>query len=283
METHPYMSDMMIDPLAAIQARPDGALALLIRAEGGFPRRPGAAMALWPDGGRVGRLGAGCIDADIAAHLDRPGPVTRLIYGVGGPVDLPLPCGGTVEIALLHRPDPAWLQEISDTQRDRRTACWRLELATGAARQVDISETGLEGDYFDLKINPRCALHIHGEGDEAAALMAMARAAGLDCHSGPEVPAADAQTAVVTLFHDHDRELPALRMALDSPAFYIGALGSRRAQMARVAALREAGFGDGALARLRGPIGVIAPVREPRLLAASVLTEILAAYDQAFG
>ncbi|WP_170167146.1 XdhC family protein [Paracoccus methylarcula] len=283
MEPHPQMSDMMIDPLAALRAKPGGALALLVRAEGGFPRRPGATMTLWPDGARVGRLGAGCIDADIAAHLDRPGPVTRLIYGVGGPVDLPLPCGGTVEIALLHHPDPAWLAQIADAQRNRRVGCWRLDLATGMRREVERTETGLKGDHFDLRTNPRCALHIHGEGDEAAALTAMARAAGLDCHSGPEAPAIDAQTAVVTLFHDHDRELPALRRALDSPAFYIGGLGSRRAQMARVAALREAGFGDGALARLRGPIGVIAPVREPRLLAASVLTEILAAYDQAFG
>ncbi|WCR04986.1 XdhC family protein [Paracoccus saliphilus] len=283
MGTQPYMSDMMIDPLAALHARPGGALALLVRAEGGFPRRPGAAMALWPDGARVGRLGAGCIDADIAAHLDRPGPVTRLIYGAGGPVDLPLPCGGTVEIALLHRPDPVWLQEISDIHRARRLAHWRIDLETGCARRTDALETGLNGGFFGLKINPRCILHIHGEGDEASALAAMARAVGLDCRIGATASRADAQTAVVTLFHDHDRELPALRAALESPAFYIGALGSRRAQMARIAALREAGFGDAELARLRGPIGVVAPVREPRLLAASVLTEILAAYEQAFG
>ena len=50
---------MTTDPFAALAARPGGALALLIAAEGGFPRRPGAAMALWPDGGRVGRLGGG--------------------------------------------------------------------------------------------------------------------------------------------------------------------------------------------------------------------------------
>lgn len=283
MATHPYMSDMMIDPLAALHARPGGALALLLRAEGGFPRRPGAAMALWPDGTRVGRLGAGCIDADIAAHLDLPEPVARLIYGAGGPVDLPLPCGGTVEIALLQRPDPAWLREISDDHRDRQTAHWQIDLETGGVRRAEGLETGLNGGHFALKINPRCALHIYGEGDEAAALAAMARSVGLDCQIGVTAFRADAQTAVVTLFHDHDRELPALRAALESPAFYIGALGSRRAQMARIAALREAGFGDAELARLRGPIGVVAPVREPRLLAASVLTEILATYDQDFG
>lgn len=277
------MSGMMTDPLAALHARPGGALALLIRAEGGFPRQPGAAMALWPDGGRIGRLGAGCIDADIAAHLDDTGPVTRLTYGAGGPVDLPLPCGGTVEVALIRDPDPAWLQAILDRRRDRTTGRWLLDLACGSARDAATRARGLSEEGFVLEMPPPCALQIHGEGDEAMALAAMTRGLGLPCHPGADAPPADAQTAVVTLFHDHDRELPALRAALASPAFYIGALGSRRAQLARLAALRDAGVDDASLVRLRGPIGVVAPVREPKLLAASVLTEILAAYEASFG
>ena len=90
-------------------------------------------------------------------------------------------------------------------------------------------------------------------------------------------------SAVVTLFHDHDRELPALIAGLNSPAFYVGALGSRRAQLARQSALSQAGVDARDLVRLRGPIGVIAPVRDPRLLASSVLTEVLDAYEKAFG
>ncbi|MCF3973518.1 XdhC family protein [Paracoccus salsus] len=274
---------MMTDPFAALATRPDGALALLIRAEGGFPRRPGAVMALWPDGARVGRLGAGCIDADIAAHLEHSGPVTRLIYGAGGPVDLPLPCGGTVEIALIRHPDADWLKAIAQARRDRTRRGWRVDLATGHAHGDDRRRAGLSDDGFVLDLPPPCALHVHGEGDEATALAAMARGLDLPCHLGPETPPPDAQTAVVTLFHDHDRELPALRSALLSPAFYVGALGSRRAQLARLAALREAGLTEAQIVRLHGPIGVVAPVREPKLLAASVLTEILAAYQTEFG
>lgn len=268
------------DPLKALHDKPDGALAVLIRSEGGFPRRPGAMMALWQDGGRVGRLGAGCIDADIAAHLRNGGPVTRLIYGQGGPVDLPLPCGGTVEIALLHQPDPAWIEAVQKAERDRVVTDWQIDLTTGHVAPK-ISTDAEEG--FSLRLHPSCALQIHGEGDEADALTAMAQALGLSCYAGKDAPTADAQTAVVTLFHDHDRELPALQSALNSPAFYIGALGSRRARTARIAALQDMGVNGTALARLHGPIGVIAPVREPRLLAASVLTEILASYDAAFG
>lgn len=273
----------MPSPLAALAARPGGSLALLLQSEGGFPRRPGAAMALWPDGSRVGRLGAGCIDADIAAHLGSTSPVTRLIYGKGGPVDLPLPCGGSVEVALIEQPDPDWLQQIAQAGLQRKIAYWRVDLVSGDVAQSEASETGLHGDQFTLKLHPGCALHIHGEGDEAAALTALAHAIGLECRLGADARLADAQTAVVTLFHDHDRELPALRAALGSPAFYIGAMGSRRAQLARIAALRDMGMDDESLARLRGPIGVVAPAREPRLLAASVLTEILSQYDQAFG
>lgn len=268
------MPQAMTDPFAALAARPGGALALLVAAEGGFPRKPGAAMAIWPDGSRVGRLGAGCIDADIAGHVGATEPVTRLTYGIGGPIDLPLPCGGSVRIALIQRPDPSWLGRIAEDRAARRTGRWTIDLAMG---------TPDADEGFALHLPPPPAVILHGAGDEAEALAAMVSSLGLPCHRGPDAPSPDAQTAVVTLFHDHDRELPPLREALSSPAFYIGALGSRRAQLARQAALRDAGLDEAALVRLRGPIGVVAPVREPRLLAASVLTEILAAYEAQFG
>ncbi|MBO9486344.1 XdhC family protein [Paracoccus sp. R12_1] len=277
------MSGMITDPFVALAVRPGGALALLIRAEGGFPRRPGAVMALWPDGSRIGRLGAGCIDADIAAHLEGPDPVKRLIYGVGGPVDLPLPCGGTVEIALIRNPDPDWLNDVMNDRRVRTTGQWTVDLTTGRAARDPSGRHGPRDSGFHLTLPPPCAVHIHGNGDEAEALAGMLRGLGLDCHLGAQAVPVDQHTAVVTLFHDHDRELAPLKAALQSAAFYVGALGSRRAQLARLAALREAGLTEAQLVRLRGPIGVVAPVREPKLLAASVLTEILAAYEQEFG
>lgn len=260
-------------PVTSLLRRPGGALAMLTASQGGFPRRPGAMMALWPDGMRVGRLGAGCIDADIAAHLDRPGPVTHLTYGVGGPVDLPLPCGGSVGIALIHRPDPDWLGAIWDDRIRRRTGRWCINLGSGAPCRADRPDM----QDFDLTLPPPPAFQIHGEGDEAQALTALVAALDLPLLGQEARP--DAHSAVVTLFHDHDRELPALTRALNSQAFYIGALGSRRARDARHAALQAQGVTAAQLARLRGPIGVISPARDPRLIAASALTEILAAYE----
>ncbi|TGN59363.1 hypothetical protein E4L95_11770 [Paracoccus liaowanqingii] len=260
-------------PVKSLLRRPGGALALLTGTQGGFPRRPGAMMALWPDGQRVGRLGAGCIDGDIAAHLDRPGPVTRLTYGVGGPVDLPLPCGGSVDIALIHRPDPDWLGAIWDDRIRRRSGQWCVNLQTGHPCRAEAPDAA----DFALTLPPPPAFQIHGEGDEAQALTVLVAALDLPLLGQEARP--DAHSAVVTLFHDHDRELPALTRALQSPAFYIGALGSQRARAARHAALAQQGVDAQTLSRLRGPIGVVSPARDPRLIAASTLTEILAAYE----
>ena len=86
----------------------------------------------------------------------------------------------------------------------------------------------------------------------------------------------DARTAVVTLTHDPKLDDPALDRALRSPAFYIGALGSRRTHAKRVARLQELGHGDAAIARIRGPVGLpIAAVTAPEI-ALSILAEIVA-------
>jgi xanthine dehydrogenase accessory factor len=86
----------------------------------------------------------------------------------------------------------------------------------------------------------------------------------------------DARTAVVTLTHDPKLDDPALDRALKSPAFYIGALGSRRTHAARLQRLRALGHDEAALARIRGPVGLnIEAVTAPEI-ALSILAEIVA-------
>jgi xanthine dehydrogenase accessory factor len=92
-----------------------------------------------------------------------------------------------------------------------------------------------------------------------------------------EALAPDVRSAVVTLTHDPKLDDPALDRALTSPAFYIGALGSRKTHAARLARLRDLGHGDAALARIRGPVGLnIAAVTAPEI-ALSIMAEIVAA------
>ena len=86
----------------------------------------------------------------------------------------------------------------------------------------------------------------------------------------------DSRTAIVTLTHDPKLDDPALDRALRSPAFYVGALGSRKTHAARLARLRELGHDDAALGRIRGPVGLdIAAVTAPEI-ALSVLAQIVA-------
>jgi xanthine dehydrogenase accessory factor len=85
----------------------------------------------------------------------------------------------------------------------------------------------------------------------------------------------DRRTAVVTLSHDAKIDEPALKAALESEAFYIGALGSKKNHARRLKRLAEHGFGDATLARIAGPIGLPLGGRSPAEIAISILAQII--------
>ncbi|QUB98166.1 XdhC family protein [Cellulosimicrobium cellulans] len=86
----------------------------------------------------------------------------------------------------------------------------------------------------------------------------------------------DARTAVAVLTHDAKFDVPLLRLALDLPLAYVGAMGSRRSHAQRVAALRAEGVGVAALARLRSPIGLDLGAVTPEEVAVSITAELVA-------
>jgi xanthine dehydrogenase accessory factor len=85
----------------------------------------------------------------------------------------------------------------------------------------------------------------------------------------------DAHTALVTLTHEARLDDEALAVALRSPAFYVGALGSRRTQAKRVERLKAAGFTDAELARLDAPVGVAIGAQGPAEIAVSILAGVI--------
>ncbi|MBM3510259.1 MAG: xanthine dehydrogenase [Alphaproteobacteria bacterium] len=95
--------------------------------------------------------------------------------------------------------------------------------------------------------------------------------------------APDVRTAVVTLTHDPKIDDPALTMALESPAFYIGALGSRKTHAARLKRLEMAGFEAPAMARINGPVGLAIGARSPAEIAVSILAQVTQALRQPAG
>ncbi len=88
-------------------------------------------------------------------------------------------------------------------------------------------------------------------------------------------------TAVAMLTHDPKLDDPALKLALPSPAFYVGALGSRNTQAKRRQRLLDDGMKPEDLDRLHGPIGLELNAHTPEEIALSIMGEIVAARNKA--
>lgn len=160
----------------------------------------------------------------------------------------------------------------------------------------------LDDDHFLLVEVPAPRLLIVGAVHISQHLVPMARACGLSVSvfdpreafatvaRFPDVPLQavyadecdafdqlDAFSAVVTLTHDPKIDDPALRKALPSPCFYVGALGSRKTHAKRMDRLQADGLSEVHLARLHAPVGLDIGAANPAEIAVSVLAEIVAA------
>lgn len=90
----------------------------------------------------------------------------------------------------------------------------------------------------------------------------------------------NASTAVASLTHDPKIDDPALKITLASPAFYIGALGSRRTHKRRLNRLQKDGIDQELLERIHGPIGLEINASSPEEIAVSIMAEIISASHQ---
>lgn len=227
-----------------------------------------------------------------------------------------LACGGTIRVMVepVGRGVPEGL--LSDLVARRAagepvayavdTGRWERRLlgpndALAASRFAQ-DRSGFEGETFVAVQNPPLRLVVVGGVHIAQPLVAMARLLGYAPtvvdpreafasadrfpgtalrHDWPDEAltslAIDARTAVVMLTHDPKLDDPALRVALRSPAFYVGALGSTRTHAKRVARLaEEAGVSEAELARLHAPIGLPIGAASPAEIALAILAEITA-------
>jgi xanthine dehydrogenase accessory factor len=98
---------------------------------------------------------------------------------------------------------------------------------------------------------------------------------------GLEALGLDRSSAVVTLTHDPKIDDPALVVALKSPAFFVGALGSRKTQEKRSRRLLDRGLTEAELSRLKTPVGLDIGARSPEEIALSILSQIVAARNRA--
>lgn len=283
-------------------------MAVLIATYGPAYRNAGTTMAIHPDGRFSGSITSGCIEEDLilrAQYVRQTNRAQTLRYGEGSPFfDLRLPCGGAIEVLLLPLQDANVLRRIAEDRAMRRPVS--LVITPDARLIRDVwRPTGHRDGGFQIGFRPPPRFLIFGTGAEAATFTALVRGmgythllvspdsaslrhaaiAGSPTHRmGPGFSAddlaVDADTAAILFFHDHDQEPAILRSLVNSPAFYIGAQGSRAAQANRLSRLRDMGVAEDSLTRIRGPVGLIPSSRDPNALAISVLAEIVGLHGE---
>ncbi len=269
------------------------ALATVVATRRSAPRPAGAKLVVTGRGRIFGSVSGGCVEADVAerARAVLAGAPPELVsYGIEDKTawSVGLPCGG--EIDVFVEPYPG----APPFERGMRYVTVRGD-DVGARRDEPHAhgKTELVGDVFAEAVAPPPRLVIVGAGDIAEALCRIAATLGwrtvvVDPRRGLHelVPSAneivaawpkeveglvDGETALVSLVHEERLDLPALRAAVEGGAFYVGALGSRRAQEKRRAAL-----GDDIAARVRGPVGLELGAETPAEIALSIAAELLA-------
>jgi xanthine dehydrogenase accessory factor len=229
--------------------------------------------------------------AGIARHVDRGGRAVILAHPEGG------------ARRLVLRDDGRRAGTLGEASLDAAAVARAAELLDRPSGRVALVAGGDETVIFAERHAPPGTLLVVGAGHVAMALARLAAPLGLratvidareryatrerfpDVHAllvgmPSELVAAQpigAATAVVLVAHDYKFDLPVLRVVLETAAGYIGLLGSRRRGAAMLAALRDEGFEDERLARIRVPAGLDIGARSAEEIALSILAECIAA------
>jgi xanthine dehydrogenase accessory factor len=287
------------------------ALGTITRTWGSAPRPPGSVVAIRDDGLVTGSVSGGCIEDDLIDKA-REGALTTGLpqvvrYGIDADAAhrFGLPCGGLIELVL----EPVMprtrigelLERLSKGERVRRV----LTIASGEVTLEpagDTDELQLTDTTLTTHHGPRWRLVLIGAGQMTQYLAQMARALDYEvivCDPREEYATGfaiegatlsrqmpddllgeiqvDGHTAIIALTHDPKLDDLALLEALRSPAFYVGAIGSRANQTKRKQRLIEHfGMTEAEFQRLHGPVGLKNGARTPPEIAVGILAELTA-------
>lgn len=286
-------------------------LATVVRTWGSSPRPPGSLMIVRDDGQVAGSVSGGCIEDDLVYRVKHGELGGRLpqttTYGAsaGQAQRFGLPCGGSVQVVLEPLGAQSQLRELLAAIEQHRVVRRRLEMATGL---VSLAPTNtdegvrFDGSALETVHGPRLRLLIIGAGQLSRYLAAMAvmldyRVTVCDprdeYHEGwsavdgvtlsgtmPDdlvlAMNLDAHSAVVAVTHDPKLDDLALMEALKTPAFYVGALGSRRNNDARRQRLTGFDVSADEVRTLRGPVGLNLGGKTPPEIALAIVAEMTA-------
>ncbi|HEX2828943.1 MAG TPA: XdhC family protein [Burkholderiales bacterium] len=285
-------------------------LVTIVRTWGSAPRPIGALTAIRDDGQVVGSVSGGCVEDDMISRV-RAGEIARekpetTTYGVTEDQArrAGLPCGGTLELVLEPLSEKSGIDELLERVERHELVVRTLDMdsgATGIAPGKWSDQLEFDGRTLKSVHGPHWRLLIVGAAQLSHYLAQMAQA--LDYHvtvCDPreeyadawtlpgvtftrEMPddtvlamSLDAHSAVVTLTHDPKLDDMALLEALKSPAFYIGAIGSRKNNEARRKRLAEFDLAQHEIDRLHGPVGLSIGSKTPPEIAVAILAQMTA-------
>ncbi|MGS0893268.1 XdhC family protein [Burkholderia stagnalis] len=290
------------------------ALATIVQTWGAAPRPLGAWVAIRDDGVLVGSVSGGCVEDDLIERvrtdlLAAPLPQS-VLYGVSQEeaARFGLPCGGTLRLVIEPHPERPVLRDLLERIAARRLTARVLDMSTGRSVLADARRAdalAFDGATMRVIHGPRWRLVVIGAGqlsqyvaqiaigadyevivvdprEEFRATFGVAGATLLTGMPDDMIVAlrVDSHTAIVGLSHDPKLDDMALMEALKSPAFYIGALGSRLNTRRRKERLLEFDLNRDQVERLQGPTGLFIGSRTPAEMAISILAEVTAAKYQ---
>lgn len=285
-------------------------LVTVIKTWGSSPRPVGATLAICDDGTVVGSVSGGCIEDDLIEHVRTHGIVRArpeiVSYGISADEAhrFGLPCGGTIELAIEPLHAGSGVAELLARLERHELIERRLDLNSGAV-SLHAAAPGavlvLDDDRLTTQHGPRWRLLIIGASQLSRFVAQIATA--MDYHvivcdpredyrggwNVPGVPLShampddlvlelqlDSRSAVLALTHDPKLDDLALMEALKSPAFYVGAIGSRANNAKRRERLLQFDVAPEQLARLHGPVGLYIGSKTPAEIAISILAELTA-------
>ncbi len=295
----------VIDEAAA--AGEKAAVATVVSTIRSAPRQPGAKMVVRESGRFVGSVSGGCVEADVverARLLFAGGDPSVVHYGVADSEawEVGLSCGGEIDVWLEVADHDLW-SEVRTLLDEDGYGMLYTNTVTGEKRleRGVLEGTGLRDDgIFAEVVEGPLRVVIFGAAEAAEHLCAYGAQLGwrttvVDARPAlatPErIPSADEiinawpdqvldrideRTVVVTLSHEERLDIPAVAAALERNARYVGAIGAKRTQERRRAALSEQGFSEADLGRIHGPAGIDLGGRAPAQIALAIAAEIVA-------
>ncbi len=276
---------------------------------GSSPRPVGSMMLIRKNGEYIGSVSGGCIEEDLVnKYISGKIPskkVSTLSYGVGQleAQRFGLPCGGKLELVLERLDSFDSLNPVAKAIDNKDSITRRVSILSGLVSFSNANAyqtTHFNDNSLDKVFGPQWQVLLIGANDLAQSVANLAMTLNFKivvCDPREHINLSwidekiafttempddvvnelepKSHSIVLALTHDPKMDDMALMRALEQDFFYVGAIGSKKTQAARVNRLKQLDLTDSQISRLHGPVGLEIGSKAPSEIAISILAEII--------